>query len=49
MIISAIMVYRYPITEKVFDEILELLNKKRNGETDIDTSRVFKICRIRGK
>lgn len=49
MIISAIMVYRYPITEKVFDEILELLNKKRNGETDVDTSHVFKICRIRGK
>lgn len=48
MLISAFMVYKYPITGKVFENIMELLNRKRNGE-NVDISNVSKICKIRGK
>ncbi|MGP1569643.1 MAG: MFS transporter [Eubacteriales bacterium] len=49
MLISAFMVYKYPITAKVFEDILEAVTKKRKGEKDVDVSYIFKVCKIRGK
>ena len=49
MLISAFMVYKYPITNKVFDDILELLNRKRAGDENVDISLILKICKLRDK
>lgn len=49
MLISAAIVYKYPITSKVFDKILVNVEEKRRGGNPWDIEEIRKICRIGDK
>lgn len=48
ILVSAFMVYKYPISGKIYEEILGILEERRNGKEDIDISAICKKCKLGG-